>query len=401
MSVGKRLVLIFSSMLVLSWPALAEPKPSEPSQNKYSPSKLTVEELRIPQAKQALPEVMAIHQARISTFEKQLQQVRNFTALTQVILRHGHAIWQEAAQSLIDSDDYDDRPLYWARLQMLAALKNSKTFQQLFSMQQEELLWKFELLSRGQQDVKFDKKTTYKILLTGFDPFHLDKNIDQSNPSGVAALALDNAFLSLDGQSVEIETLIVPVRFKDFDQGMIESLLQPYFTKEKVDMIITVSMGRSDFDLERFPSLRRSSKAPDNNNVFTGATADNPIVPMLKQALLKGDEFVEFSLPVNAMLSVQTPFKVNDNRTVTTLNKKFAAKSLAELKRETSVQGSGGGYLSNEISYRSLLLRNSYQPVMPVGHIHTPRMSGYNRDQLEQIVKQLKTMLTKASVTLH
>ncbi|WP_440875867.1 hypothetical protein [Thalassotalea sp. PLHSN55] len=365
-------------------------------------SQLNVEELRLDKASKAFPRVFSRHQKRVGIFETQIHQARNFTTLTQLILRHGKAIWQEAVVAFDQDNNFDDRPLYWARLQMSAALKSSAAFQRLLDMQQAELLWKFELLTRGQADIKFDKNADKKILLTGFDPFFLDKNIKQSNPSGITALALDDFYISVDGQSVEIETLMIPVRFKDFDQGMIETLLTPYMKNTPVDMVVTVSMGRKDFDLERFPALRRSANAPDNLNVYTGATATNPLVPMLGEQALKGDEFVEFSLPVQTMQSAQGAFKINDNHQVSTLTRqKFNASSLAQLQGQTSVEGSGGGYLSNEISYRSILLRNHYQPIMPVGHIHTPRIKGFDAATSAKIVKQIKNMLAKASTSLH
>ena len=371
--------------------------------------KETAEEKRIESAMSAFPDVANRHQVRVEKFEQQIAKVRNYTATTQLILRHGNGLWQDAVKSFATANDYDDRPLYWARLQMTKTLRSSKIFQDLLPAQQEKLLWTLELLSRGQQDVKFNKGADYKILLTGFDPFFLDRNLTQSNPSGVSALAFDDIFISIDGKSVEIETLIVPVRFEDFDRGMIETLLTPYFGKNKVDMVFTVSMGRDDFDIERFPALRRSAAAPDNLNILTGANGTNPIIPMLEGKILKGPEFLEFSLPVKAMQKVQSPFKVNDNHKVSTLETKsgvasentFEAASLNELKSATSVQGSGGGYLSNEISYRSLLLREKYSPVMPVGHIHTPRFRGFEPEKSKKIVRQIKHMITKAAATLN
>ena len=70
--------------------------------------------------------------------------------------------------------------------------------------------------------------------------------------------------------------------------------------------------------------------------------------------------------------------------------------SLIELVGEIAVSGSGGGYLSNEISYRSIVLRNEKNPVLPVGHIHTPRIKAYQPKTSENIVKQIKQMLTHA-----
>ncbi|MDO6446928.1 hypothetical protein Q4493_14230 [Colwellia sp. 1_MG-2023] len=360
--------------------------------NEVDKSLLNVEELRIEKAKQQMPHVFESLTSRVEQYRTQINQARNLTALTQLTIRHGEKLWQEAVKSFDEVGRFDDRSLYWSRLQMREALQLSTAFQQLLPMQQQSLLWQLELLSRGKNDVKFDKGTDKKILITGFDPFFLDKNIDQSNPSGVAALALDDLVISRDGKSAEIEALIVPVRFADFDQGMIETLLAPYY--RQVDMIITISMGREDFDLERFPGLRRSAQAPDNLNVFTGATPEKPLIPSFKGNNLPLDEFVEFSLPVTAMQKATGQFNINNNNAVTTLTKKFNAQALSDLKTETSVQGSGGGYLSNEISYRSIILRNTINPVLPVGHIHTPKIKAYQPKKSASIVKQIKQMLT-------
>ncbi|MEW6984451.1 hypothetical protein AAD001_17520 [Colwelliaceae bacterium 6471] len=359
-------------------------------------NELTVEELRIEKAEQAMNNVVNRLDSRVNKFALQLSQARNLTALTQLVIRHGESVWREAVESFNHENDFDDRALYWARLKMTRALRQTQTFKSLLPTQQQKLMWKFELLSRGQQDVKFDRGTAKKILVTGFDPFFLDKHINQSNPSGAVALAFDDLVISKDGQSAEIETLIVPVRFTDFDQGMIEELLTPYIKQYDVDMVVTVSMGREHFDLERFPGLRRSANAPDNLNVYTGANGQRPLQPLLKGEPLKGPEFVQFSLPSKAMMAVQSPFKVNDNHKVTTLTSTITPKNLKALANQTSVQGSGGGYLSNEISYRSILLRNLYNPVLPVGHIHTPRLSGFDAKTLKEIVQQTKAMLTEA-----
>ena len=38
----------------------------------------------------------------------------------------------------------------------------------------------------------------------------------------------------------------------------------------------------------------------------------------------------------------------------------------------TAVEGSGGSFLSNEIFYRTSLLRTETKAEIPVGHLHTP-----------------------------
>ncbi|QOL27288.1 hypothetical protein LP316_09420 [Thalassotalea sp. LPB0316] len=365
---------------------------SAPSYADYT--KPTVEELRIAKAKQAMPTVVSQLADRVAEFDDQINKARKYTTLMQLVLRHSDLLWRDAVQSYKSANDQDDRALYWARLQMSESLRGASAFQSLLPEQQAKLLWQFELLSRGQMDVKFDRNTQKRILITGFDPFFLDRHINQSNPSGATALALDDVVISSKGVSAEIETLIVPVRFADFDQGMIETILTPYFKEQAVDMVVTISMGREHFDLEHFPALRRSAKAPDNLNVYTGATSENPLIPLLNNKPLAGPEFVVYSLPYQAMQKATGQFKINDNRFVQTLAKgEFYPSDLAELNNETSVQGSGGGYLSNEISYRSILLRNDYAPVMPVGHIHTPKIKAYEPQKTQAIIEQIKRML--------
>ena len=361
----------------------------------------TVEELRIDTALEKLPHVATRLSSRVEKFTLQINQATNYTVLTQLIIRHATGLWHDAKKSFINLNDYDDRPLYWARLQMSKALRSSTAFGELFENQQHKLLWSLELLSRGQMDINFDKKADKKILLTGFDPFFLDRYIDQSNPSGVVALSLDDLVVSLEGQTAEIEVLIVPVRFADFDQGMIEELLSPYIAEKSVDMVITVSMGRENFDLERYPALRRSANAPDNLNVLTGATKSNPLVPKLNHAELRGPEFVEFSLPISSMLKGAGKYQVNDNRTVSTLSGgTFNGQTLTDLIKQTSVSGSGGGYLSNEISYRSILLRDQHNLTLPVGHIHTPRIKAFDQQALMDIVNQTKNIITQGVAEL-
>lgn len=364
-------------------------------------SALTIEEQRIERALESIPNVSTRLKPRVDAFTEQLTKASNYTVLTQLTTRHGSGLWRDAKQAFNQLNDYDDRPLYWARLQMSKALRSSKAFVNLLASQRQKLLWTLELQSRGQADIAFDKKTNKKILLTGFDPFFLDRHIDQSNPSGVVALSLDDLVLSINGKTAEIEVLIVPVRFRDFDQGMIEELLTPYIQDQSVDMVLTVSMGRENFDLERYPALRRSAKAPDNLNVLTGATKTNPLVPKLKSSTLLGPEFVEFSLPITAMQKGEGNYLVNDNRKVSTLSGgEFNAQALANIVKQTSVSGSGGGYLSNEISYRSIVLRDSFNPTLPVGHIHTPRIKAFDQKVLIDIVNQSKNIITQGVAEL-
>jgi hypothetical protein len=98
------------------------------------------------------------------------------------------------------------------------------------------------------------------------------------------------------------------------------------------------------------------------------------------------------------MLGAEGLFDVRDNREVATLERGvFLAKDLVDLAGQTAVRGSGGGYLSNEISYRSIRLTNALGVSIPIGHIHTPRMEGYNPETLQAILDQVQQLILLAA----
>lgn len=361
---------------------------------------LSIEESRIDKAQQELPEMTELFAATLAMFEQALTNANTPAILQTTVSQYGNTLWQEAVTYLQSNNTFDDRPLYWARLQMAKLLRANPIFRELSDPVQADFMRNLEFASRGDNEVEYKQQELKKILVTGFDPFFLDRNIAQSNPSGIAAMYLDGKILEIGGEKAEVQALMIPVRFADFDQGMIEQMLSQRMTQ--VDMVATISMGRTDFDIERFPGLRRSSKAPGNLNIFTGATSKNPLKPFLHGAALTTPEFVQFSLPVKAMQKSKGPYQVIDNHKVETLAKgKIEPKSLAELKGEISVQGSGGGYLSNEISYRSIVLRNELNPDLPVGHIHTPRIKEWKQDEVKNIVLQIEDMLRHSIPTLE
>ena len=104
-----------------------------------------------------------------------------------------------------------------------------------------------------------------------------------------------------------------------------------------------------------------------------------------------------FSLPYQAMMKAKGLYNINDNRKITILElgkaKDISADSLVDRSGKISVQGGGGGYLSNEISYRCILLRNKLGSTIPTGHIHTPRITGFDNKTNLAIIEQIKLML--------
>jgi hypothetical protein len=124
-------------------------------------------------------------------------------------------------------------------------------------------------------------------------------------------------------------------------------------------------------------------------------------VPRLGDGPLEGPEFVEFSLPVAALQGGAGPYEIRDNRRVATLERgTFDAASLTELDGLTAVRGGGGGYLSNEISYRTVRLAQALGRETAVGHIHTPRLEGFDEETLRAITDQLSAMVKSAAEEL-
>lgn len=282
-------------------------------------------------------------------------------------------LW-EAAVVDVQNGLFDDRPLYWARLKMLRAIPAGDQRRAA------------ERASRGMAlDWPTDEPAAFA---TGFDPFHLERDIAQSNPAGLAALTLHGATIA----GVRIHAAVLPVRFVDFDQGLVEELFTPVL-RHRPRLLLTISMGRRDFDVERYPGRRRSSDSADNRNVRSGATVRDPLPP----PGLAGPEFLETTLPVAAMTSVQGRWPVRDNRRVTTLRQStFTARSLAKLAGEVSVEGSGGGFLSNEIAYRALWLRSALGVDAPVGHLHVPAVRGYDEALETAVVEQVRRIVEAA-----
>jgi pyrrolidone-carboxylate peptidase len=290
--------------------------------------------------------------------------------------RLGEQLWLEQATA----GQTDDRQLYWRRLALRRALKSAGC--------NNAQLTAFEHSSRGMSTFTFDNASNYRVAVTGFDPFHLNTTVNQSNPSGLVALQLNGTLLTIESSVVQIRTIVVPVRYADFDDNIIEHFFEPQLND--LDMIITVSMGRDGFDLERFPGRRRSVDTLDNEDQFGGGTQQTPVIP----AGLAGPEFVEFSLPVEAMVNAAGQYSITDNKAITTLRDGvFDAHDLNELSGHTAVEGSGGGFLSNEISFRLVRLAQARQSNARVGHLHTPKLQGFDQATSDSIAKHTQAII--------
>ena len=285
-------------------------------------------------------------------------------------------LWEEACAD-VRLRTFDDRSLYWGRLLLDAALVDLRL---------SELTPIVERLSRNFGPHRSSAQP--EAIVTGFDPFGLDTHLQQCNPSGAFALALNHQKFG----NLLVKSMVFPVRYADFDEFCIENVLKPLLQSDSTALVLTVSMGREGFDLERFPAKCRGAKRPDNQDVAVSQTTDVFDPP------LDGPSFYEFSLPIEAMfskMSTESKSRISDNRLVTTVEDgAIDATSLDALEGKHALSGSGGDFLSNEISYRTLNLQSKLGTNIPMGHVHVPRVSGYNEHQVRQDFATFKEILS-------
>src|SRR5690242_11214108 len=352
----------------------------------------TVEEQRLSRGINGGPSVPA-EILRRSGFDRQvllfgqlLCRVPNRQAAGALVRAQGEALWRAAtyrAQHAPKGADAlpstDDRGLYWARISMALTLRQWQPEFSLGTTERAELMRSFEYASRGITSTRFSAGVR-KILVTGFDPFTLDADIRIGNPSGANALTLDGQRWTVNGTTYEIQTVVFPVRYTDFDQSMVENALAPHYRpgRQRADLVMTASQGRVGiFDLEVFNGRRRSvSSIGDNNNLWGGGTISAPVV---SPSMPAGPEWITSSLPLARMAQADVePFRTRVNTSVL----EIPAGETTPVRRpdgptagSIASEGTGGGYLSNEVAYRNTLQRDLLDPSMPAGHLHVPVLS--------------------------
>ncbi|MEV7510087.1 pyroglutamyl peptidase [Streptomyces sp. NPDC091201] len=302
----------------------------------------------------------------------------------------GESLWQASvrrAQGQRPGGDLapgDDRPLYWARLAMTAAIAR---WQPEFAVDRAALRARFEDASRGLVNNAFRAAPgVRRVFVSGFDPFGLDAEIRRANPSGSAVLQLNGRRVTLaDGSPAEIRAVVLPVRYADFDAGMVERAFAPRLAAgpAQAHAVTTVSQGYpGKFTLEAWAGRARSADPyPDNRQVLSGGTRERPVTA---PGMGPGPEFIPTTLPADAVTdAVQSPYPVLLNTAVT----EIPAGGTTPVDRadgptpgSRAVAGGGGGYLSNEVAYRSNRLRGELAPQLPGGHLHTPVLTGLPAD---------------------
>lgn len=128
------------------------------------------------------------------------------------------------------------------------------------------------------------------------------------------------------------------------------------------------------FTVEEWAGRARSADPyPDNAGVLSGGTRQHPVVA---PGMGPGPEFVRSTLPGAAWeQATQTPYPVLVNPEVTEIPAGQSGpvdRADGPTPDSRAVAGGGGGYLSNEVAYRSNRLRLDCGPPCPAATC-TPR----------------------------
>jgi hypothetical protein len=221
---------------------------------------------------------------------RDLCRTRNLTATERLVKRSGERLWRMAVARAQNKRGHvggslpysDDRPLYWTRLQVTAALRQWEPRFDLSVDHRDALITSFDKASRGMSDIRFPVGPRVKrVILSGFDPYTLDggdqgtaqgaagNNIRHGNPSGAIALALDGTtYTAPNGTRQVIEAYTLPVNYTEFAAGYLEDTVGPWMKRgrRQVDASITVSQyGGSEFKLEQW-NARYHGVSPGNDN---------------------------------------------------------------------------------------------------------------------------------------
>ncbi len=389
----------------------------------------TTEERRIDAAARA--GVAGTQGARLRSLEKALGRTGSLTGARAVVRKAGRGLWNWAvSEAEQGGQGTDDRLLYWTRLEFARVIRSFEpAWLRPPQMNPDQarrargtLLQLLERSSRGQETAEFTDKASAvrRIVVVGFDPFSFGQGISRGNPSGAAALDLDNELLKTSsGIEGRVQGAVFPVRYADFNEGIAERHLGPYLTGSRpADMIITISMGAgSDFELEEFAGRRRSVESGEFENlgVAGGGTEASPLEA---PGLGPGPEFLRTNVPAGTLAAMRRTVKRTTATEGETAVREIRPKSTTVSRSvkgptagSTAVAGSGGGFLSNEIFYRARRLQSATQTGQDrttlVVHIHTPRVDApdptdrapYDRRRNE-IVRRVREMIEAALGTL-
>ncbi|HWC78779.1 MAG TPA: hypothetical protein VG756_02330 [Pseudonocardiaceae bacterium] len=373
-------------------PGLANATPSSSCYDSTAP--LTVEEQRltVPVAAgqpAAGPELVAEagFAPFVTAFQHALCALPNQKAAKVFLAAQGNTLWSMAvarAQGKLNTgtlNRYDDRPLYWARLELTKAVRQWQPRFALDTATRATLVQDVDYAARGIGSIDFGPADGAKlVMVSGFDPFELDGgNINRSNPAGAAALQLDGREFDTPGGRIRVESVNFPVLWGAFDQGIVEAAYGKALTRQPISLMITLSQGYpGEFTIERWAADWRGGE-PDNNNLGESAA-----IPPAAGWPQPASQFIQTTLPYQQMVAADTGsypviyhqlFCVWPDASAPGQGTEQCSDDLSAAPAPGAAAASGGGgdYLSNESMYRANRLRIGLGlTTLPGGHVHTP-----------------------------
>ncbi|WP_158636055.1 pyroglutamyl peptidase [Tsukamurella sputi] len=302
--------------------------------------------------------------------------------------RSSRDLWRAAVERVQTGTDgfaADDRPLYWTRLALIRAVREWRPGFAVPDARRTRIVTTIDEVSRGQRRAPSGRT----VLVTGFDPFRLSRDIRQGNPSGAIALALDGTRIDTPNGPVTVVAMTFPVRWRDFGAGMVERAVTPFLRPgpSRAVGFTTVSQGRpGKFDLEAINGVWRGGAVDNEGACYRGEAPEAGAAP----------QWTRSTLPMAAIgAAAQGRYPVVRNTEIAYATGANPAVSstcdLPALPSTTTTgepptgalarQGAGGDYLSNEIGYRVTLVRDRLAAPVPGGHVHTPVLDGLPSDR--------------------
>jgi hypothetical protein len=321
----------------------------------------------------------------VSAFYDRLCGATTLAQAVEVVRTEGQRLWETAvarAQGRIQLgtvDRYDDRPLYWARTSMTAAVRALEADYLTLSQQRPGLIRILDRASRGMHPASWPEPTggATRVMVSGFDTFSLDESLRHSNPSGATALQLDGRTFDTPQGPVTVRAVLLPVNYTDFDQGIVEDAFGPVLRtgNDRTDMIMTISQtARGRMDIEKWAANARGASPDNNRNQHFGPVSRPSHWPQP----FDSPDWIETTLPYEAMIAAGTgPWPVVLRQGIC----EWPAGTFPDPTQlrcqddpsagSTAASGTGGDYLSNESMYRSNRLRLGLQAWdIPGGHLH-------------------------------
>ncbi|MBL7745890.1 MAG: DUF4157 domain-containing protein [Chitinophagaceae bacterium] len=382
-----------------------------------APASSTTEEQQVFTQANNISHLMVVFAQQMIALEAALRSSASLIAAQTVVSNSGTNLWQAAlsrAQHLpAVAGQMDDQPLYLARLRMIGMIRGFSASFAITTTDRQALVDSFEQSSRGINAVPFAgiAATQKKILISGFDPFTGD-----GNPSGAIVQALSGQSVTSGACSAMIHGAIFPVRYHDFDQGIVERYFSSFLSgANRADMIMTISLNpnisftlgsggsgspaHGNLFFDHWAARQRGGGSDNNGLTSTDTALETNLSARYPGTTSRRDEFINSSLPFGNMMAAAVNHSFSGVNTTGAPVNNDVGNASGNPAGLNAVSGSGGNYLSNEIFYRVRLLQINQTPVstIPMGHLHVPLTAVADYPAL---VARVRLLLTQSLTNL-